>query len=163
MVATGCVGQSVNEKIRENVTSSALITSSTSTQIQSETTEIPQEGYWIKIDPINDTREGDIFTINSTTNLPAGDEILVQIYSATFHTHPPGVPENFTGAMGYVRVILGRNGINTISFMVNSSTIDSTIGHSSTLYPDEYFITEEAVIKNATAVALFSVTPRKTL
>ena len=62
-----------------------------------------------------------------------------------------------------VRVILGRNGINTISFMVNSSTIDSTIGNSSTLYPDEYLITEEAVIKNATAVALFSVSPRKTL
>ena len=160
MVATGCGGQSANEKIRENATSSALITSSTSTQIQSETTEIPQEGYWIKIDPINDTREGNIFTINSTTNLPAGDEILVQIYSATFHTHPPGVPENFTGAMGYVRVILGRNGINSISFMVNSLKIDSTIGNSSTLYPDEYFITEEAVIKNATVVALFSVTPR---
>jgi hypothetical protein len=162
MVATGCIGQSANEKIRENATSSVLIISSTPTQIQSETTQVPQEGYWIKIDPINDTREGDIFTINSITNLPAGDEILVQIYSATFHTHPPGVPENYTGAMGYVRVIPGRNGINTISFTVNSSTIESTIGNSSTLYPDEYVITEEAVIKNATVVALFSVTPRKT-
>jgi hypothetical protein len=98
---------------------------------------------------------GDIFTITSTTNLSAGEEILVQVYSATHSNGPKMQTWEFYGASGTVKVIQGSNGINTILFVVNSSTLYN----SSPLKPDEYAVTEDAIIQPVTGTALFQVLP----
>jgi len=110
--------------------------------------------YWIKIDPISDKQVGEIFTINSTTNLSVGDEILVQVYQANYRTGIHNPMEEFHGIASTVKVMPGRNEINTISFIVNSSE----------LYPDprKYSFYETAINENATGEARFNITPRKT-
>jgi hypothetical protein len=125
----------------------------TRTTIPTPSTPTPPPLYWIKIDPISDKQVGEIFTINSTTNLSVGDEILVQVYQADFHTDIRRIGGEFHGIVSTVKVMQGKNEINTISFTVNSSE----------LYPDsrKYSITEAAINENATGVALFNITPRK--
>jgi hypothetical protein len=153
--AAGCVWQAENGKSAGNDTLPVPITSSIPTAIQIEPSQVPQEGYWINIDPIGDKPVGDIFTITSTTNLSAGEEILVQVYSSNFH---PGIKmqiKEFSGATGTVRVVKGMNGINTISFVVDSSSLYN----SSLLKPDEYIVTEDAIIQPVTGSALFNVLP----
>ena len=129
-----------------NVPSTVFITS-IPTPMQIESPIVPQEGYyWIKIDPIGDKHVGDIFTVTSTTNLSAGEEILVQVYKSTFS---PGIQRKSYGTSGTVRVVQGSSGINTISFVVNTSEFK----------PDEYIVTEDAIIQPATGTALFHVLP----
>ena len=68
----------------------------------------------------------------------------------------------FSGGVGTVKVIPGRNGTNTISFTVNSSSFN--------LVPDEYLIIEQGIYKdstgdvqsNAMGEARFNITPIKT-
>jgi hypothetical protein len=62
--------------------------------------------YWIRIDPVGNKTVGDVFTITSTTNLSAGEEILVQVYSSTFH--PGGRAGKFSGSTGYTNVTTGK-------------------------------------------------------
>ena len=88
VLVTGCVGQVENGKSAGNVTSPVPTTSLIPTPAQIESLQVLQEGYWIKIDPISDKHMGDIFTITATTNVSAGEEILFQVYSSTFHTGP---------------------------------------------------------------------------
>ncbi|GEM_PF-1202227 len=152
VLAAGCVGQAENGKNAGNGISPVLTISSIPNPTQIETYQIPKEGYWIKIDPISDKRVGDIFTVTATTNLSSGEEILVQVYSSTFF---PGGQREFYGATRTVRVDKGMNGINTISFVVDSSTLYN----SSPLRPDEYIVTEDAVDQPVTGAALFNVLP----
>jgi hypothetical protein len=112
------------------------------------TTPIPSSGYWIKIDPISDKQIGEIFTVNSTTNLSAGNEILVQIYKTDFH--PGGSREEFLGIVGKVKVIPGNNKINTSSFIVNSSELYP--------FPRKYNFIESAINEDVTGVAQFNIT-----
>jgi hypothetical protein len=85
--------------------------------------------------------------------LSVGDEILVQIYPAKFNPEYVRPGEEFRGVSDTVKVTPGRNEINTISFIVNSSE----------LYPDprKYGFYETAINENATGEALFNITPRK--
>jgi hypothetical protein len=144
LLATGCVGQGGEGKSAGNVISPVPTTASIPTQTLIEPYQVSQEGYWIKIDPVSDKQIGDIFIVTSTTNVSVGEEILVQVYSSNFYT-----TGKFYGITGTVSVVRGRSGINTISFIVNSST----------LKPDEYIVTEDAVIHQATGTALFNVLP----
>jgi hypothetical protein len=146
LLAAGCMGQAGNGKSAGNVTSPVPTTSPIPTPTQVDSPQVPQEGYWIKIDLISDKQVGDIFTITSTTNVSVGEEILVQVYSSTFF---PGGQRKFYGTTGSVKVIPGSNGINVISFVVNASL----------LKPDEYIVTEDAVEQATTGTALFSVLP----
>jgi hypothetical protein len=155
LVLAGCVGQAENGKITGNVPTTVLITSSIPAPTHIEPSQVPQEDYWIKINPIGDKHVGDIFTITSTTNLTVGRDILVQVYSSNFH---PGIKmqtREFSGATGTVRVIQGMKGINTISFAVDSSTLYS----SSPLKPDKYIVTEVSVIQPVIGTAFFNVLP----
>jgi hypothetical protein len=152
LLAAGCMGQAETGKSDTNVTSPVSTTPPISTTTEIEPPQISQEGYWIKIDPISDKYTDEIFTITSTTNLSAGEEILVQVYSSTFF---PGGQRNFYGATATVKVSKGTGGINTISFVVDSSTLYN----SSLLKPDEYIVTEDAVIQPVTGTAFFNVLP----
>lgn len=56
------------------------------------------------IDQIPTHTTGDRFTISGTTNLAVGDEILVEVYSASFTLTPKSRGNSFSGAAGIVRV-----------------------------------------------------------
>jgi PGF-CTERM protein len=102
----------------------------------------------IRIDPIGDKHVGDKFTITAQTNLAVDDEVLVQVYSSSFKPTQKSQSGEFSGATGTVKVTKGDSGMNKISFDVDSSTFK----------PDEYIVTENAVIQDqATGTALFNV------
>ncbi|MCK9572756.1 MAG: DUF3821 domain-containing protein, partial [Candidatus Omnitrophica bacterium] len=101
----------------------------------------------IRIDPIGDKRVGDKFTITAQTNLAVDDEILVEVYSSSFKPTQKSQSGEFSGATGTVKVTKGDSGMNLISFDVDSSTFK----------PDEYIVSESAVIQTATGTALFNV------
>jgi hypothetical protein len=155
LLTAGCVGHVGDGKSAGNVPSTVLITSSIPAPTQIETYQVPQEGYWINIDPISDKYTGEVFTITSTTNLSVGTEVLVQVYSGTHFNGPKIQTWEFYGATGTVKVIQGNRGINSISFVVNSSTLSN----STPLQPDEYIVTEDAIIEPVTGTVLFNVLP----
>ncbi len=101
----------------------------------------------ITIDPIGDKHVGDKFTITAKTNLAVDDEILVQVYSSSFKPTQKSQSGEFSGATGTIKVTKGDTGMNKLSFDVDSSTFK----------PDEYIVTEDAVIQSATGTALFNV------
>jgi len=101
----------------------------------------------IRVDPVGDKHVGDKFTITAQTNLAVDDEILVQVYSSSFKPTQKSQSGEFSGATGTVKVTKGDSGMNKISFDVDSSTFK----------PDEYLVTESAVIQVATGTALFNV------
>ncbi len=72
----------------------------------------PVTGQFIRIDPIGDKNVGDIFAITGTTNLPAGSEILFQVYPLSFETSKDQ-SGMFSGATGTISVSQGTGGTNT--------------------------------------------------
>ncbi|MDO9034820.1 MAG: MEMAR_RS02690 family S-layer glycoprotein, partial [Methanoregula sp.] len=101
----------------------------------------------ITIAPVGDKHVGDKFTISATTNLAVDDEVLVQVYSSSFKPTQKSQSGEFSGATGTVKVKKGTSGMNTITFDVDSSTFK----------PDEYIVTESAILQVATGTALFNV------
>jgi PGF-CTERM protein len=102
----------------------------------------------IQINPVGDKHVGDKFTITAATNLAVGDQVLVQIYSSSFKPTDKSQSGEFSGATGTVKVTAGSNGMNAVSFDVDSSTFK----------PDEYIVQEQAVIQQqAIGTALFNV------
>jgi PGF-CTERM protein len=101
----------------------------------------------ISIVPIGDKYVGDKFTIRGVTNLAVDDEVLMQVYSSSFKPTQKSQSGEFSGATGTVKVVKGETGLNAFSFDVDASTFK----------PDEYIVTAEAVIQEATGTALFNV------
>jgi len=101
----------------------------------------------IRIDPVGDKHVGDKFTITAATNLAVDDEVLVEVYSSSFKPTQKSQSGEFSGASGTVKVAKGDSGMNKISFDVDSSTFK----------PDEYIVTEDAILQVAKGTALFNV------
>ncbi len=101
----------------------------------------------ITIDPIGDRHVGDKFTVTAKTNLAVDDEVLTQIYSSSFQPTQKSQSGEFSGATGTIKVVAGDGGLNALSFDVDASTFK----------PDEYIVTMDAVIQDATGTALFNV------
>jgi hypothetical protein len=90
----------------------------------------PVTGQFIRIDPVGDKNIGDTFAITGTTNLPAGSEILFQVYPLSFvpdSTNPQTGAQSgmFTGATGTVAVKQGTGDTNTWSADLDLSTFQS--------------------------------------
>ena len=157
VLVSGCV---IGERERDYAMSHMTPTDAQSSlmtpvAIPIPSTPIPPPLSWIKIDPIGDKQEGDIFTITASTNLPVGSEILIRIDPPMQHSAKQS--REFSGGTDSVKVIQGTNGTNTISFIVNSTEFN--------LVPDEYLITE-TIYKNSTGrnekitgYALFNIMP----
>ncbi len=60
-------------------------------------------GYYITIDPVGDHYVGDRFTITGLTNIPADDEMLVQVYTSSFKPTQKSQSGEFSGATGTVK------------------------------------------------------------
>ena len=99
------------------------------------------------INSIGDKHTGDVFTINGTTNLAAGDELMIEITSSSYVPTSKTQPSGFSGASGMVNVVAGSNGRNTWSFDVDASGFT----------PDEYIVKVSGVLQDVTASTTFNV------
>jgi hypothetical protein len=99
----------------------------------------------ITIDPIPLHHQYESFTISGTTNLPPGDELLVEVYSAN-HTLGPRATD-LSGAVGVVKVRDGSEGKNSWYFTVNSTD----------LKPDDYKVIVTSYRHESGNDTLFSV------
>ena len=106
--------------------------------------------YWIKIDPVSDKETGDVFMVNASTNLPAGEPVLVQVSPQPHHAmkNDPGW---FSGVVENSTIMSGKNGINTISFTINTSSY----------FPAPYYITESSFSESVTESVKLNITPKK--
>jgi hypothetical protein len=87
------------------------------------TTGYPGAGPFISIDPIGDKNAGEAFTVTGVTDLPAGTEILAQVYPASYEDRTGTGSGEFSGAAGTVAVEKGIGGSNTWSFPLDTSTL----------------------------------------
>ena len=83
-------------------------------------TGFPGSGPFITVDPICDKNVGDLVTITGTTNLPAGTELMIQVFATSFERQTSDTGE-FSGAVGTVDVMSGTGGANTWSMDVDTS------------------------------------------
>jgi hypothetical protein len=153
VLVSGCIiGDGERDYAMSHFTSNATQTPlTTPAAISTQSIPIPPPIYWIKFDPISDKQVGEIFTINSTTNLSAGEEIFVQVFQTSWHTQLKSSTYEYSGFSNTVNVSPGRDGVNKISFIFNSSGF----------HPDEYLIVEDAIKENAKREATFNITPMK--
>lgn len=105
------------------------------------------ENPFIVVKPVGDKHTGDKFTVIADTNLAVNDDILVEVYSSSFKPTQKSQNGEFSGISGTVKVAKGENGMNKVSFDVDSSTFK----------PDEYIVTETAILQDATGTALFTI------
>src|SRR5512137_430446 len=97
------------------------------------------------IKPIGTKYVGDTFTITGSTNLAAGDTLMVEIISSSFKPTQKAQSGEFSGSSGTVQVMPGTNGYNRWSFDVDSST----------LKPDEYLVKVYGVTIDVTGSITF--------
>ena len=69
------------------------------------------------INPIGDHYVGDKFTIAGSTNLAAGDELMVDVTSSSFTPTQKAQSGEFSGLSGVVKVVPGSGGYNHWSLM----------------------------------------------
>ncbi len=101
----------------------------------------------ITIYPIGDKHLGDKFAVSGTTDLAAGKNILVEIYSSSFQPTAKSQSGEFSGATGTVVVIQGVGGLNTWSFDIDAINFKQ----------DEYIVRVSDVNSDATATAKFNI------
>ena len=73
------------------------------------------------INPVGAHVTGNQFTIDGSTNLAAGDNLLVQVTSSSFFPTRKTRPFGASGAFGMVTVVQGSEGRNLWSFWVNTT------------------------------------------
>jgi hypothetical protein len=96
------------------------------------------------IDPIGDHIAGDSFTITGSTNLAAGDALMVDVISSSFKPTSKAQSGEFSGSSGSVYVQKGT-GYNRWAFPVDASGWK----------PDEYIVTVSAVSRDVSASTTF--------
>jgi PGF-CTERM protein len=104
------------------------------------------EEAWIRIDAIGDKAVGDKFTITGTTNLAIGDELTVDVTSASFTATTKDQATSFSGASGTVAVAEGTD-YNTWSFAVDASGFKA----------DQYSIKVESIDADVSTSTTFNV------
>jgi hypothetical protein len=97
------------------------------------------------IKPIGTKYVGDTFTITGSTNLAAGDTLMVEITSSSFKPTQKAQSGEFSGSSGTVQVMPGTSGYNRWSFDVDSSTFK----------PDEYTVKVSGVTVDVTGSTTF--------
>jgi hypothetical protein len=97
------------------------------------------------IKPIGTKYVGDTFTITGSTNLAAGDTLMVEITSSSFKPTQKAQSGEFSGSSGTVQVMPGTSGYNRWSFDVDSSTFK----------PDEYIVKVSGVTVDVTGSTTF--------
>ncbi|PKL58394.1 MAG: hypothetical protein CVV34_02525 [Methanomicrobiales archaeon HGW-Methanomicrobiales-5] len=99
------------------------------------------------INTIGDHAVGDQFTITGSTNLAAGDKLLIEITSSSFKPTSKAQGAEFSGASGTITVEQGSGALNRWSFPVDTSTFK----------PDEYIVKVSGITVDVTGSTLFNV------
>jgi S-layer glycoprotein len=99
------------------------------------------------INPVGDHYVGDKFTISGSTNLAAGDELMVEVFSSSFKPTQKTDSGEFSGTSGTVKVVPGSGGYNHWSFDVDATTFK----------PDEYIVKVSAILQDVTASTYFNI------
>ncbi len=99
------------------------------------------------INPVGDHAVGDRFTISGSTNLAAGDQLMVDITSSSFQPTQKTADSGFSGASGMVTVVPGAGGYNRWSFDVDASEFR----------PDEYIVTLSGITVDVTGSTVFNI------
>ncbi len=101
------------------------------------------------INPVGNHAVSDKFTISGSTNLAVGDNLMVEISSASFKPTSKTQDNAFSGAAGMVKVVPGSGGYNRWSFDVDTSAF----------IPDEYIVTVKGIDARASGSTTFNVLP----
>ncbi len=104
--------------------------------------------FFIRIDPVPNHRIGDRFAITGTTNLPAGEELLVQVYSSSFKPTMKSQSGEFSGASGTI----------TTSSSIPMPTAVSTMAPVHTSAPTMGQTVPQTAVPSAAATPGFSTT-----
>ena len=104
------------------------------------------EDAWIRIDPIGDQSAGSTFTISGTTNLAAGENVIVEVTSASFQPGQTGQTTGFSSDAGTVTIQAGETA-NTWSFEVDGSSFR----------PDQYIVSVESIEASTSTTGTFNV------
>lgn len=101
------------------------------------------------VNPIGDHVVGDKFTVSGSTNLAVGDNLMVEITSASFKPTLKTQDGAYSGAAGMVKVVPGSGGYNHWSLDVDTSAFT----------PDEYIVTVKGIDARASGSTTFDVLP----
>lgn len=104
------------------------------------------EDAWIRIDPVGDQTAGSTFTISGTTNLAAGEQLIVEVTSAAFQPGTVGETTGFSSDAGTVTIQQGETA-NTWSFEVDATGFR----------PDQYIVTVESIEAGTSTTGSFNV------
>ena len=99
------------------------------------------------INPIGDHAVGDKFTIQGSTNLAVGNNLMIEIISSSFKPTQKVQGDEFSGSAGTVKVEPGTNGFNRWSFDVDASTFK----------PDEYSVKVSGTTIEVTGSTTFTI------
>ena len=99
------------------------------------------------IDPIGDHYTGDKFTISGSTNLAAGDDLMVEVVSSSFKPTQKSEGSEFSGASGAIKVVPGSGGYNRWSFDVDATAFK----------PDEYIVKVSGITQDVTGSTYFNI------
>jgi hypothetical protein len=102
------------------------------------------------INPIGDHAVGDKFSINGSTNLAAGNTLMIEITSSSFKPTQKVQGAGFSGSAGTVKVEPGTKGFNRWSFDVDASSFK----------PDEYSVMVSGETIEVTASTTFTIVER---
>lgn len=101
----------------------------------------------VLINPIMDHHLSDKFTITGSTNLAAGNKLLVEITSSSFKPSQKSQIGEFSGSSGTVTIEPGSGGMNRWSFDVDASTFKT----------DEYLVKVSGTTNEVTGSAAFLI------
>jgi trimeric autotransporter adhesin len=99
------------------------------------------------INPVGTHAVGEKFTITGSTNLAAGDNLQVDVYSSSFKPTGKTQDSAFSGASGVVQVQPGSSGRNSWSFVVDATGFR----------PDEYIVTVKGITQDVSGSVTFTI------
>ena len=99
------------------------------------------------INPVGDHVVGEQFTISGSTNLAAGDNLMVEVTSSSFKPTYKSQSAEFSGAAGTVKIEQGNGSLNRWSFPVDTSTFK----------PDEYIVKVSGITVDVTGSTMFNI------
>lgn len=101
----------------------------------------------VSIHDIGDRTVGDKFTLTGTTNLAAGDDLMVDIRSTSFSPTTKTQSGEYYGSSGQVKVAAGSGSSNSWSYDVDTSGWK----------PDSYFVTVTGITVDTTDTGTFNL------
>jgi hypothetical protein len=99
------------------------------------------------INPVGDHYGGDKFTLSGSTNLAAGDELMVEVVSSSFKPTQKSESGEFSGISGTVNVVPGSGGFNHWSFDIDTTSFK----------PDEYIVKVSGIVLDVSASTYFNI------